>query len=74
MVNDLFVVQIPIVEKILRTVLVYAVIVVLFRLTGKRGLAAVNTFDFVVDRTVTRPTMCTWACWSPAAGGVRWLV
>jgi uncharacterized membrane protein YcaP (DUF421 family) len=46
--NDLFVMQIPIVEKILRTVLVYAVIVVLFRLTGKRGLAGLNTFDFVV--------------------------
>ncbi|MDT7765900.1 MAG: hypothetical protein QOC63_5320 [Mycobacterium sp.] len=48
MLNDLFVMQIPIVEKILRTVLVYAVIVVLFRLTGKRGLAGLNTFDFVV--------------------------
>jgi uncharacterized membrane protein YcaP (DUF421 family) len=47
-VNDLFVMQIPIVEKILRTVLVYAVIMVLFRLTGKRGLAALNTCDFVV--------------------------
>jgi uncharacterized membrane protein YcaP (DUF421 family) len=46
--NDLFVMQIPIAEKILRTVLVYAVIVVLFRLTGKRGLAGLNTFDFVV--------------------------
>ena len=48
MLNDLFVIQIPIAEKILRTVLVYAVIVVLFRLTGKRGLAGLNTFDFVV--------------------------
>ena len=48
MVNDMFVMQIPILEKILRTVLVYALIVVLFRLTGKRGLAGLNTFDFVV--------------------------
>jgi uncharacterized membrane protein YcaP (DUF421 family) len=40
--------QIPILEKILRTVLVYVLIVVLFRLTGKRGLAGLNTFDFVV--------------------------
>jgi uncharacterized membrane protein YcaP (DUF421 family) len=47
-VNDMFVMQIPILEKILRTVLVYAAIVVLFRLTGKRGLAGLNTFDFVV--------------------------
>lgn len=48
MVNDLVVMQIPVLEKILRTVLVYALIVVLFRVTGKRGLAALNTFDFVV--------------------------
>jgi hypothetical protein len=35
-------VQIPIVEKILRTVLVYATILILFRLTGKRDLATLN--------------------------------
>jgi hypothetical protein len=40
--------QIPLAEKILRTVIAYAAIAVLFRLTGKRGLAALNTFDFVV--------------------------
>ena len=34
--------------KILRTVLVYALIAVLFRVAGKRGLANLNTFDFVV--------------------------
>ncbi|MFC8829358.1 DUF421 domain-containing protein [Streptomyces sp. NPDC057137] len=41
-------IQIPIAEKIIRTVAVYAMIVVLFRLSGKRGLAGVNTFDVVV--------------------------
>ncbi|MGP3976646.1 DUF421 domain-containing protein [Streptomyces sp. 8N114] len=46
--HDMLTIQIPVVEKILRTVLVYAVIVVLFRLAGKRGLASMNTFDFVV--------------------------
>jgi uncharacterized membrane protein YcaP (DUF421 family) len=35
-------------RKILRTVIVYALIAVLFRLTEKRGLATMNTFDFVV--------------------------
>lgn len=44
----MFVEQIPLTEKILRTVLVYAVIAVLFRVAGKRGLANLNTFDFVV--------------------------
>jgi uncharacterized membrane protein YcaP (DUF421 family) len=30
------------------TVIVYAQIAVLFRLTGKRGLASMNTFDVIV--------------------------
>src|ERR1700689_291170 len=37
--HDMFVTQIPIAEKILRTVLVYATILVLLRLAGKRDLA-----------------------------------
>jgi uncharacterized membrane protein YcaP (DUF421 family) len=48
----MFVEQIPLAEKILRTVLVYALLAVLFRLTGKRGLANMNTFDFIVIFTV----------------------
>ena len=46
--HSMFAVQIPIAEKILRTVLVYATILILFRLTGKRDLATLNMFDFVV--------------------------
>src|ERR1035437_6986344 len=46
--HAMFVEQIPLAEKILRTVIVYALIAVLFRLTGKRGLASLNTFDFIV--------------------------
>ena len=46
--HSMFAVQIPVAEKILRTVLVYATIVILFRLAGKRDLANLNTFDFVV--------------------------
>jgi len=46
--HDLFVQQLPWTEKVLRTVLVYALLVVLFRLTGKRGLASMNTFDVIV--------------------------
>jgi uncharacterized membrane protein YcaP (DUF421 family) len=46
--HAMFVGQISVTEKILRTVIVYALIAVLFRLTGKRGLASMNTFDFVV--------------------------
>lgn len=46
--HDLWSVQIPVLEKIIRTVLVYALVLLLFRFAGKRGLANLNTFDFVV--------------------------
>jgi uncharacterized membrane protein YcaP (DUF421 family) len=46
--HSMFAIQIPVVEKILRTVAVYATILILFRLAGKRDLAILNLFDFVV--------------------------
>ena len=46
--HAMFAEQIPLAEKILRTIIVYALIAVLFRLMGKRGLASMNTFDVVV--------------------------
>jgi uncharacterized membrane protein YcaP (DUF421 family) len=42
--HAMFVEQIPLAEKVLRTVIVYAFIALLFRVTGKRGLASLNTF------------------------------
>jgi uncharacterized membrane protein YcaP (DUF421 family) len=44
----MFVLQVPLLEKVLRTVLVYSLILVLVRLGGKRGLATMNTLDFIV--------------------------
>lgn len=46
--HAMFAEQIPFAEKIIRTVAVYALIALLFRLAGKRGMASMNTFDFVV--------------------------
>ncbi|WP_328303394.1 DUF421 domain-containing protein [Streptomyces sp. NBC_00435] len=46
--HDLVFTGMSIAEKVIRTVAVYALIVALFRLAGKRGLAGLNTFDFVV--------------------------
>ncbi|WP_319461852.1 DUF421 domain-containing protein [Micromonospora sp. RTP1Z1] len=40
--------QIPVLEKVLRTVLVYGGLAVLLRVGGKRELAQLNTFDLVV--------------------------
>jgi len=46
--HALFIEQIPFAEKVIRTVAVYVLIVLLFRLTGKRGLSNLSTFDVVV--------------------------
>jgi uncharacterized membrane protein YcaP (DUF421 family) len=46
--HQMFAEQIPVAEKVLRTVLVYAVVAVLIRATGKRGLAGLNTLDIAV--------------------------
>jgi uncharacterized membrane protein YcaP (DUF421 family) len=46
--HAMFAEQIPLAEKILRTILVYALLAILFRITGKRGLSGLNTFDVIV--------------------------
>ncbi len=46
--HHIFSLEVPFTEKILRTVLVYALVAILVRATGKRGLAGLNTLDFVV--------------------------
>ncbi len=40
--------DVPVTEKVLRTVLVYAGLVLLMRVAGKRVLSQLNTFDLVV--------------------------
>lgn len=45
---DLFHPGIPIIEKVLRTVIVYAFLIVGLRLAGKRELSQLNPFDLVV--------------------------
>ena len=44
----LFTLPIPLLEKIIRPILVYAFLVVLLRVFGKRELAQLNPFDLVV--------------------------
>ena len=46
--GDMFVVGVPIAEKILRPALVYVFLVVALRVFGKRELAQLNPFDLVV--------------------------
>src|SRR5947208_12528654 len=51
--KDLFVLGIPLLEKILRPILVYAFLVVGMRLSGKRELVQLNPFDLVVLLTLS---------------------
>lgn len=46
--QNMFVLGVPIVEKIVRPILVYLVLVLLIRVFGKRELAQLNQFDLVV--------------------------
>lgn len=47
-IHSLLTMGVPVLEKIIRTVAVYAGILVLFRVAGKRDLAQLNSFDLVV--------------------------
>jgi uncharacterized membrane protein YcaP (DUF421 family) len=51
--KDMFVVGLPILEKILRPMIVYAFLVVSLRLSGKRELVQLNPFDLVVLLTLS---------------------
>ena len=46
--NDIFAVGSPVIEKILRPIVVYAFLVIALRVFGKRELAQLNPFDLVV--------------------------
>src|ERR1700757_522205 len=47
-VDHMFQLPVPIIEKLLRPVVVYLVLVLLLRIFGKRELAQLNPFDLVV--------------------------
>jgi uncharacterized membrane protein YcaP (DUF421 family) len=51
--SDMFVLGLPILEKMLRPAIVYAFLVVGLRLAGKRELAQLNPFDLVVLLTLS---------------------
>jgi uncharacterized membrane protein YcaP (DUF421 family) len=51
--KDMFVLGVPILEKILRPVFVYAFLVIGLRLSGKRELVQLNPFDLVVLLTLS---------------------
>ena len=53
LVSDMFVLGLPVAEKILRPIVVYVFLIVGLRLAGKRELAQLNPFDLVVLLTLS---------------------
>lgn len=51
--KDMFVMGLPLAEKILRPIFVYAFLVISLRLSGKRELVQLNPFDLVVLLTLS---------------------
>ena len=51
--KDMFVLGLPLLEKILRPVIVYFFLVISLRLSGKRELVQLNPFDLVVLLTLS---------------------
>ncbi|PYT93859.1 MAG: DUF421 domain-containing protein [Acidobacteria bacterium] len=51
--KDMFVLGVPLLEKILRPIVVYAFLVISLRLSGKRELVQLNPFDLVVLLTLS---------------------
>ena len=51
--KDMFAMGIPVLEKILRPIIIYAALVIGLRLAGKRELAQLNTFDLIVLLTLS---------------------
>src|SRR6059058_3482258 len=51
--KDMFVIGLPLAEKILRPIFIYAFLVISLRLAGKRELAELNPFDLVVLLTLS---------------------
>jgi uncharacterized membrane protein YcaP (DUF421 family) len=49
----LFVPSLPILEKIIRPIIIYFFLVLVFRLSGKRELVQLNPFDLVVLLTIS---------------------
>src|SRR6187551_508677 len=50
---DMFALGLPVLEKILRPIVIYVFLIVALRLAGKRELAQLNPFDLVVLLTLS---------------------
>src|SRR4029077_18995859 len=51
--SDMFVLTLPVAEKVLRPIVVYVFLIVGLRIAGKREMAQLNPFDLVVLLTIS---------------------
>ena len=51
--SDMFVLTLPVVEKVLRPIVVYVFLIIGLRIAGKREMAQLNPFDLVVLLTIS---------------------
>lgn len=51
--NEMFVLGVPVAEKVIRPILVYVFLILGLRLSGKRELAQLNPFDLIVLLTIS---------------------
>jgi uncharacterized membrane protein YcaP (DUF421 family) len=51
--KDMFVLVVPVLEKVLRPIIVYVFLIIGLRLSGKRELAQLNPFDLIVLLTLS---------------------
>ncbi|HEV3415327.1 MAG TPA: YetF domain-containing protein [Pirellulales bacterium] len=51
--HDIFVLDVPLLEKIIRPIIVYCFLIIGLRLAGKREMAQLNAFDLVVLLTIS---------------------
>src|SRR5216110_1886083 len=51
--HDMFVLPLPVIEKMLRPIVVYFFLIAVLRLAGKRELAQLNPFDLIVLLTLS---------------------
>jgi uncharacterized membrane protein YcaP (DUF421 family) len=69
--TNMFHLPVPVLEKILRPVVVYLCLIIFLRLFGKRELAQLNPFDLVVllslSNTVREDCSAPSPCW-PSIG------
>src|SRR5580765_7611970 len=53
LIHDMFSLGVPLIEKMLRPIIVYVFLIVGLRIAGKREMAQLNPFDLVVLLTIS---------------------